>query len=303
MPVVEQGRSVVGSVSSLARRVRRLGLSLLPSRSRAMLRRLHESLTTPTSRVAGACTEDDGSVVVVMRPPAPSFRIVPESRPGVEDHLRNPRQAAELAAFVREARQPGVLFDVGANEGLFSILYCLGHPANRAVAFEPSFPLCQRISRNTRLNALIDRQRVVDKAVGDVSGHRQMVVNEGEQYVQVRPYRGRDGPQWQERSIATTTLDIECESIRPSLLKIDVEGYEWEVLRGARGLLGAGRPVVFLELHLNFLEERGISPSAVLNLLVAGKYELFALGGRAVSIEQICRSWASVLHVIARPAR
>jgi hypothetical protein len=62
------------------------------------------------------------------------------------------------------------------------------------------------------------------------------------------------------------------------------------------------RPVVFLELHLNFLEERRISPVAVVSLLVRQRYVLLGLDGRRMSERQIGQSWASVLHLIARPA-
>ena len=45
---------------------------------------------------------------------------------------------AEVAAFLHECASPGVLFDVGANNGLFSLLFCRLDPLNRAIGYEPS---------------------------------------------------------------------------------------------------------------------------------------------------------------------
>jgi len=87
----------------------------------------------------------------------------------------------------------------------------------------------------------------------------------------------------------------------PTLVKIDVEGFELEALRGAAHVLEHIRPVVFLELHLNFLEERRISPMSVLDELTSRGYRLFRLSGRPLSSLRAARSWASILHLIARP--
>src|SRR5438552_11524298 len=116
---------MIAETARAGRPLRRLALSLVPPKQLNRLRSLYELITTPGSRVCGEVAPDGDALVVTMRPPAPSFRVVPESRWTVEGHLRHPRQSAELAAFIVEAATPGTLFDVGANDGLFSTLYCL----------------------------------------------------------------------------------------------------------------------------------------------------------------------------------
>ena len=70
------------------------------------------------------------------------------------------------------------------------------------------------------------------------------------------------------------TLDGYCEEQRlprVDLLKIDVEGFEAEVLRGAGRLLERG-PRVALELHLDDVKRFGESARSVLELLPAERY-------------------------------
>lgn len=293
---------VEAETARAGRPLRRLALSLVPPKQLNRLRSLYERITTPGSRISGEVTSDGDALMVTMRSPAPSFRAVPESRWGVEEHLQHPRQSAELAAFVAAAATPGTLFDVGANDGLFSILYCLMHPANRVVAFEPSHALCDRFHRNTRLNDLADRITLLPVALGDRAGRQAMITNANDGYVQVTEFRGNEASEWYEAVIETTTLDAQCETCQPTIVKIDVEGFELEVLQGASVLLSRIRPVVFLELHLNFLEERGIPPVAVLQLLRAHAYEIYDLAGTPLSDRKAVRSWAPAVHLIARPS-
>ncbi|MBI2221650.1 MAG: hypothetical protein HYU53_10635 [Acidobacteria bacterium] len=66
-------------------------------------------------------------------PPSWGFRL--------EYHLRgNPGSREELEAFLHatKERPGGLLFDVGAEKGLYALLHCACDPANRAVLFEPS---------------------------------------------------------------------------------------------------------------------------------------------------------------------
>ena len=76
------------------------------------------------------------------------------------------------------------------------------------------------------------------------------------------------------REVAQVSLDDYCQFrglTRVGLLKIDVEGFEAEVLRGAQRVL-AGRPNIALELHLDDLARYGESAGSVLALLPLQDY-------------------------------
>ena len=61
------------------------------------------------------------------------------------------------------------------------------------------------------------------------------------------------------------------------------------------------RPTIFLEVHLNYLEQRGISAHDVTGPIAACGYGFTDLSGRRRSERSIAKSWASVLHVIGHP--
>jgi len=285
-----------------SRPIRRAALSLFSPSRRAALRRLYDAATAPPP---GAKVElsfgDDGGWLTIEG--GPSVAIPGECRPDLEQHLATREAAAEFERFLRHARTPGFLFDVGANNGLFSVAYCLAHPANRAVAFEPSLPLVARIQEMARLNGVDQRLQVIAKAVADSAGDRQLMLAANGDFVQVVPFKGTAQNEWQSVAIATTTLDLaSAGSAPPTILKIDVEGFEWEVVRGGMSLIATARPTVFLEVHLNYLEQRAISPRDVVEPLAACGYRFTDLAGRRQSVRRISTSWASVLHVIGTPA-
>jgi FkbM family methyltransferase len=267
---------------------------------------MYNRATAPAHRVACSfAAAADGTVAVTLSSGG-TFRIAADSRSDLESHLREPRHAAELATFLRlsAAHSPGLLFDVGAHSGLFSLAHCLMHPGNRAVAFEPSTALASRIEQHARLNGVATRQAVVPKVVADGVGSSDMLAGDGDGYIQAAAFAGTERRGWRRCRLETTSLDVEVRQHgAPSLVKIDVEGYEREVLQGAKTLLSAVRPTILLELHLNFLEERRIAPASVLGCLAAHGYVLSTLGGAPVSEARASRSWANVLHLIAEPRR
>lgn len=233
----------------------------------------------------------------------PRLLVLPECRADLECHFQSIDHTAELAAFLRRSRRPGVLFDVGANNGFFSLLYCLMHPANRAVAYEPSSRFSERIRRMAHLNGVERRLDIVTSAVAAKPGSCELLFDERGGFVQAAPFEGTAHDAWRRVSLQATTLDIEAQRVGPpTLVKIDVEGYEPEVLEGGAALLEKGGPVVFLELHLNYLEQRGISSEQALRPLTSREYGFFVASGHRISERQVARSWAAMIHLVATPA-
>jgi len=83
---------------------------------------------------------------------------------------------------------------------------------------------------------------------------------------------GEDGPE--TFSIPLRTLDGLCDELafRPDILKLDVEGYEISVLRGAQRILRQDRPLLFLEIHPQRIRELGGSPAELWTVLVEAGY-------------------------------
>jgi FkbM family methyltransferase len=143
-------------------------------------------------------------------------------------------------------------------------------------AFEPSPFAYEGLCAHVRLNDVGDRVTAVRSAVSAHIGAVPFLVEStaGE---------GRLGPARSSRAtllVRSTTIDAFCEreDITPDFIKVDVEGAELEVLRGARETIArtAGRLALFVELHPSLWPERGLSRDDVAR-------EIARLGLRVVS--------------------
>lgn len=161
-------------------------------------------------------------------------------------YLRMPEY--EEMAFVRAYLRPGDLFvDVGANVGVYS-LWAAETEAVSVLAFEPSSLAYRRALENVELNDLHDRVRLLNKAVGaePTFVHLTLGLDAVNQVVTADVEAVGTGVEVVEQ----TTLDGEVASRSvPAIIKIDVEGLELDVLRGARGVLARHRPALIIEAN------------------------------------------------------
>jgi len=159
-----------------------------------------------------------------------------------------------LKCWQEHAREAEVVFDVGANLGIYSLAALAANPHAKVFAFEPTATLATRLRGTAIRNRLEDRLSVEEVAVARESGEALLNVwgaeeerNEGLNFVTQVPVAQRTV------AVSTTSLNDFCasESIaRIDLLKLDIQGNEAEALRGARRLLEEGRiACVFTELN------------------------------------------------------
>jgi hypothetical protein len=104
--------------------------------------------------------------------------------------------------------------------------------------------------------------------------------------------------------VPLVTLDHLCESslYRPDIIKIDVEGAEGQVLRGARETIRRWHPIIFLELHLDILERRKEPLGGILDPLSALGYRLETPSGNPMALWRLKSSLQAIVRVVARPA-
>lgn len=135
----------------------------------------------------------------------------------------------EDMGFVLHFLRPGDMFvDIGANIGSYSLL--ASATGAKVVCFEPVPVTFESLLDNIGLNHLNDTVDARNQAVGKDEGELEMIadqdttnqaVHEGEQYA------------GQTVRVPVTTLDNTLQGKIPKLIKIDVEGFETEVLAGA----------------------------------------------------------------------
>ncbi len=134
--------------------------------------------------------------------------------------------------YVLDTLKPGDLFvDIGANIGSYTILASKVCGAN-TVAIEPDPETVRSLRRNIEVNGLADKVRIVEAALGSKTGTTSFTI--GRDTVN-RVARQDDT---NVRILPLKTLDEVLDGEVPTLIKIDVEGYEGEVLRGGAVTLG-----------------------------------------------------------------
>jgi FkbM family methyltransferase len=227
-------------------------------------------------RVATVALRDDWTVRCHPMS-ASAFRVIRD----------DPDQSCELASFVQRCTPGMIFFDIGASFGAFTLAALhYGGPESRAVAVDPS-PLSNRVLRiNIDLAGAHDRVQVIEAAVGNVDGGSLSMLATGPSGDHYWLGTDEDRPDVQRVPLRTIPSLITQTGLMPTRLKIDVEGFEYEVLQGAVDFLRTQRPLLFLELHVGMIRRRDASPERVLTLLNECGYVHFEHQGRQVAPEE-----------------
>ncbi len=177
--------------------------------------------------------------------------------------------------------------DVGGNIGYLTVIFsALVGPTGRVEVFEPSPDNLKYLCRNVASRANVE---VFDCALSESVGQASFFVENltGQNSSLVNDYAplGRNAatsgisPRVREITVPTDTLDNRyAEADRLDFLKLDVEGGEVFVLRGATDVLRRLRPIVFLEISLDHDE--------ILDLLKQNDYVLTTPTGAAARVDE-----------------
>jgi FkbM family methyltransferase len=166
-----------------------------------------------------------------------------------------PNSAVRRDSLLRNAAEsikPGaVVWDVGANMGLFSFAAAgLSGPSGHVYAFEPDTFLVRLLRRSARLNPHAAPIEIVPCAISDTISLARFNIAENNRATSFLEKfgTGLTGGIREVQTVLTVPLDWVVEQIpAPQVLKIDVEGAELSVFRGARQMLKASRPIVLFE--------------------------------------------------------
>jgi FkbM family methyltransferase len=168
-----------------------------------------------------------------------------------------------LAAFVLHAPRPVTLVDCGADIGLVTLKVAARAPLDRVLAFEPSSTAYPILDWN--LQRLPGEHRALRAGVADFVGEGVLCRSEHDP--------GSDHARYVEPQVRgdfpVTTVDR--QRVPPGgsvVVKIDVEGGEFAVVRGALGTLRRSqRFAVTLEAHPDAVRRSGVDPLEIVECL------------------------------------
>lgn len=156
--------------------------------------------------------------------------------------------------FHRTLHRPGTLLDVGAHDGAFALPFA-ALPASRVLAFEP-LPAAFARLRAAFGETLPAHVELCQEALGDRDGEAVLSVPvlDGEPQEQwastAKGYGGTGEPRVVERRFAVPLRRLDGFGLRDlTAVKLDAEGAEYEVLRGAHDTLLRCRPVLSVEIE------------------------------------------------------
>lgn len=233
----------------------------------------------------------------ILLRPGLRLQIDPRAREPFEWFcFRSLEMVAELDAFLAHSAGRRRFLDVGSCHGMFSLAFVHGRPEAEALAVEPSPLAWEVLAENLRRNAAA-RITPLQAALGAGPGTLAMRVSWHHLEACAADEPGA-------MILPLSTLDGLCaeRGFRPDLVKIDVEGYEFAVLQGARRVLSEDRPEVFLELHPRRLAELGASADAVLGLLGELGYRVLDREGRQVRTLAGDAAVTRLVAIAPRPA-
>jgi FkbM family methyltransferase len=232
-----------------------LGKIIGPGRFRRQLRAAYHQLLLLRSGSRGLrCDLPEGESVRIL----PAYRFASWS-------------LVEYEAFKKAVRPGGVVLDIGANVGAYSLLFgqWVG-PAGRVFAFEPATEAFAALSRHVHMNRLdgvVSPQRL---AISDRTATLEFSADSSQgtnRLLSEQEAGGGPAP----IKVQAQTIDEFCaqHNLRPDFIKIDVEGFELAALRGGRQTLRACRDqlALFVEMHPAIWERIGISRQDILDEL------------------------------------
>ena len=224
-------------------------------------------------------------------------------------------ESTTVDAYSRFAELGTVALDLGANIGAHTMhLARAVGPKGLVVAFEPTDYAFSKLTANIALNpTLAPRIKTCQLMLleNEIASVPEAICSSWPLKTEEGLHPGHFGKLMAAHSARGTTLDRAIAELLPgnpriSLIKMDVDGYECRLLRGAKQTLNKHRPLIVMEMSPYVLEEMQNSVEELVALLVECGYGLRDLSARrSLPLEgRALRSmipWGAGINVLAVP--
>lgn len=204
------------------------------------------------------------------------------------------KELSEL--YIRYIPHGGTFVDIGANIGYHSLFVAaLLKNSGRVYSFEPIPRLCDQLTESIRLNAFSNIQ-VFNFGLAEKDG--EAVINLADENTggsSLLTISHVDKVQATEK-IILKKLDLFLDkNVKIDAIKIDVEGYEFEALKGAEEILRENRPIIFMEFSpMFYIQESNEKPYALISFLENLGYSFFTIKDTSIDL----REWLKEVYNI-----
>jgi len=160
------------------------------------------------------------------------------------DRKKNGFQRDHLVAALKYVKRWGVAVDVGAHIGFWA--WDMAHKFKKVYCFEPAPDCFACLEKNM---GEFSHVQLVNAAVGHREGECQLI----DDPKRIQKVGVNTGARYVTAGHGTTLITLDSLRLEGcDFLKIDVEGFEYQVLQGARKLIKRYRPVISMETDKRF---------------------------------------------------
>jgi len=158
----------------------------------------------------------------------------------------------EISSFYeRHLKNDDIVFDIGANQGFFPTLISKINPDVPVYAFEGLWYVFYYLNLNKSINDPKDKWKLIQAFVGTNNSAKKTEIS----------------------------LDNFCHShkVYPTILQMDVDGREWDVLMGAKELVNKRTTEFIIEIHPADLQKLNVNHSAISDFFIKCGYDILYL--------------------------
>ena len=185
----------------------------------------------------------------------------------------NPEMAEEMKSFLKLTDAKICLLDIGALYGIFSLAFTCNNPKKSAYAMEPSFKPFNVLGYHKKINPLCNI-KPFQLALGSQDGKLKMKY-EWQHLVALS--KNEKTASYIEVNVTTLDNFLKKHNIIPDCVKIDTEGFEYDVLKGGSQYFLKHNPIIFLEVHIPLLKQHGLSAQKLEKLIYSFGYKIYDL--------------------------
>lgn len=212
---------------------------------------------------------------------------------------------------ISHIKQDAAIIDVGGNVGAISLFLAKDIKQGHVYAFEPTTFALDKFQRNIELNPdLASRITLYQSFVSSqneeasaLEAYSSWKLDEG-----TKKHAVHGGTIMSSENVPSTTIDSFCKSnniLRIDFIKIDTDGHEYDVLKGAKETIRKYKPDVVFEVGLYILEEQSINFIDILSFFEAIQYEIYTIKGKRITENNFERLIPSngTIDAIGTPSR
>ncbi len=178
--------------------------------------------------------------------------------------------------------QNAVVIDIGANVGLMTLQFAKMVPQGKVISFEPTFYALERLKKNLSLNpALASHVEVINSFVSERSDINPGIVAysswkvNGERGAEDHPvHLGTPKSAEGVPSVSLNDFVSRAGIQKIDFIKIDTDGHEYEVFKGAKEAIAKFRPKIIFEIGLYVMDEKNITFDFYFNYFNDLRYQL-----------------------------